>query len=54
MKTVPLGTTPKRVPNVVLGLMRIAKLDDQTVRKLVGTARNAGIDFFDRVAEGAP
>ena len=47
MKKVPLGRTPNRVPNVVLGLMRIAKLDDQTVRKLVGTARDAGIDFFD-------
>lgn len=47
MKTVPLGTTLNRVPNVVLGLMRIAELDDQTVRKLVGTARDAGIDFFD-------
>ena len=47
MKTVPLGTTGNRVPNVVLGLMRIAELDDQTVRKLVGTARDAGIDFFD-------
>jgi predicted oxidoreductase len=47
MRTVPLGTTPERVPNVVLGLMRIADLDDQAVRTLVGAARDAGIDFFD-------
>jgi predicted oxidoreductase len=47
MKTVPLGTTSNRVPNVVLGLMRITELDDQSVRKLVGAARDAGIDFFD-------
>ncbi len=47
MRTVPLGTTDTQVPNVVLGLMRIAELDDDTVRTLVGSARDAGIDFFD-------
>jgi predicted oxidoreductase len=47
MRTVPLGTTDTQVPNVVLGLMRIAELDDDSVRTLVGTARDAGIDFFD-------
>jgi predicted oxidoreductase len=47
MKTVPLGTTQHQVPNLVLGLMRIAELDDETIRELVGTARDAGIDFFD-------
>jgi predicted oxidoreductase len=47
MRTVPLGTTDTQVPTVVLGLMRIADLDDAAVRHLVGTARDAGIDFFD-------
>jgi predicted oxidoreductase len=47
MKLVPLGTTDQQVPNVVLGLMRIAELDDDAIRKLVGAARDAGITFFD-------
>lgn len=33
--------------NVVLGLMRILDLDDEQIRTLVRTARDAGIDFFD-------
>ncbi|WP_402467154.1 aldo/keto reductase [Isoptericola aurantiacus] len=47
MRTVPLGTTGHQVPNVVLGLMRIAQMDDDAVRTLVRTARDAGIDFVD-------
>jgi predicted oxidoreductase len=47
MRAVRLGTTGDLVPNVVLGLMRIAELSDEAVRELVGTARDAGIDFFD-------
>lgn len=47
MRTVPLGPLQQQVPNVVLGLMRINDLDDDAVRTLVGTARDAGIDFFD-------
>lgn len=47
MKLVPLGPTDQQVPNVVLGLMRIAELDDDAIRALVGAARDAGIDFFD-------
>lgn len=47
MKKVPLGTTALTVPNVVLGLMRIADLTDDQVRTLVRTARDAGIDFVD-------
>jgi predicted oxidoreductase len=47
MRTVPLGTTNKPVPNVVLGLMRIAEKTDEEIRELVRTARDAGIDFFD-------
>lgn len=47
MKSVPLGPTGRPVPNVVLGLMRIDGMSDDAVRTLVGTARDAGIDFFD-------
>ncbi len=47
MRTVPLGTTGRQVPNVVLGLMRIQQMDDDAVRELVRTARDAGIDFVD-------
>ncbi|WP_438354427.1 aldo/keto reductase [Microbacterium sp. CJ88] len=47
MRTVPLGTSGLEVPNVVLGLMRIPDMDDDAVRALVTTARDAGIDFFD-------
>lgn len=47
MKKIPLGVTGLDVPNVVLGLMRIADSTDEEVRTLVGAARDAGIDFFD-------
>ncbi|MFE5309455.1 aldo/keto reductase family oxidoreductase [Isoptericola sp. NPDC056605] len=47
MRTVPLGPTGRQVPNVVLGLMRIQQLDDDAVRELVRTGRDAGIDFVD-------
>lgn len=48
MRTVALGTT--QAPNVVLGVMRIADLDDEAVRTLVNTARDAGINFIDHAA----
>ncbi|MGF0114924.1 aldo/keto reductase [Promicromonospora sp. Marseille-Q5078] len=47
MRTVPLGPTGRQVPNVVLGLMRIQQMDDDAVRELVRTGRDAGIDFVD-------
>jgi predicted oxidoreductase len=47
MRNVPLGTSGTTAPNVVLGLMRIADKTDEEIRELVGTARDAGIDFFD-------
>ncbi|WP_154794420.1 aldo/keto reductase [Occultella kanbiaonis] len=47
MKTLTLPGTEIVAPNVVLGLMRIADKTDEEVRELVGTARDAGIDFFD-------
>ncbi len=47
MKTITLGADLV-APNVVLGLMRIAdKMSDEPSAQLVGTARDAGIDFFD-------
>lgn len=45
--TVPLGTTGIRVPNVVLGLMRIESMSDEAVRELVETGLEAGIDMVD-------
>ena len=47
MKTIELNGVDHAAPNVVLGLMRIEDLDDDAVRTLVGSARDAGIDFFD-------
>jgi predicted oxidoreductase len=47
MKTIDLTGIDRPAPNVVLGLMRIQDLDDDAVRTLIGTARDAGIDFFD-------
>ena len=47
MKTSELNGVDHAAPNVVLGLMRIEDLDDDAVRTLVGSARDAGIDFFD-------
>lgn len=45
MKNIALGAA--QVPNVALGLMRIADLSDAAIRELVGTAREVGITFFD-------
>lgn len=47
MKTFTLPGTDIVVPNVVLGLMRIADKTDDEIRELVRVARDAGIDFFD-------
>ena len=47
VKTVPLGSTGKQVPNVVLGLMRIENMNDDEVRELVTAGRDAGIDMVD-------
>ncbi|WP_432493806.1 aldo/keto reductase [Kineococcus gypseus] len=47
MRTVPLGTSGLQVPNVVLGLMRIADMSDEEVRTLWDTAREAGVTFVD-------
>ncbi len=47
MKTFTPPQTTLEASNVILGLMRIAELDDQAIRSLVGAARDAGINFFD-------
>ncbi|WP_442737985.1 aldo/keto reductase [Streptomyces pseudogriseolus] len=47
MKTVPFGPTGTQTPNIVAGMMRIAGSTDDEIRHLYGTAREAGIDFFD-------
>jgi predicted oxidoreductase len=47
MRTIPLGPTGLRAPNVVAGMMRISDKSDDEIRTLVGAARDAGIDFFD-------
>ena len=56
MKTVPLGSGAVQVPNIVLGLMRIAEMDDDAVRALVDAGRAAGTTFLDHadVYGGAP
>ncbi len=47
MKTLVLPGVANPAPSVVLGLMRIPQMSDDAVRTLVGTARDAGVDFFD-------
>lgn len=47
MKTFTPPQTTLTASNVILGLMRIAELDDGAIRTLVGSARDAGINFFD-------
>ncbi|MEV1026470.1 aldo/keto reductase [Streptomyces sp. NPDC050264] len=47
MKTLSFPQTELRASNVVLGLMRIAALDDEAVRGLYHSARDAGINTFD-------
>ncbi|GAA2332917.1 aldo/keto reductase [Streptomyces kunmingensis] len=47
MKTISFPQTELQASNVVLGLMRIAELDDEAVRGLYHSAREAGINTFD-------
>ena len=47
MKTFTPPQTDLQASNVILGMMRIAELDDEAVRGLVATAREAGINYFD-------
>jgi predicted oxidoreductase len=47
MKTFTPPQTTLEASNVILGLMRILELDDEDIRALVGSARDAGINVFD-------
>jgi predicted oxidoreductase len=47
MKTVTPAHTSLNASNVILGLMRIAELDDAAIRSLVGAALDSGINYFD-------
>lgn len=47
MKTVPFGSTNKKMPNIIAGMMRIADLNDAQIRSLFTASREAGINFFD-------
>jgi predicted oxidoreductase len=47
MKTLNFPGTDFQASNIILGLMRIQDLSDDEIRTLVGTARDAGINFFD-------
>jgi predicted oxidoreductase len=56
MKTYAVPNSDLTVPSVVLGLMRIAKMSDADIQKLVGAALDVGITFFDHadVYGGSP
>ena len=47
MKTIPLPQTDLTASSIVLGLMRIETLDDEAIRTLFHTARDAGVTVFD-------
>ena len=47
MKTIPLPQTDLTASSIVLGLMRIEPLDDEAIRTLFHTARDAGVTVFD-------
>jgi predicted oxidoreductase len=47
MKTFTPPQTSLEASRVILGLMRIAELDDKDIQALVGAARDSGINFFD-------
>jgi predicted oxidoreductase len=47
MRTLTPANTTLEASDVILGLMRIDSLDASAIQTLVGTARDAGINFFD-------
>ncbi len=47
MKSFTLPGTDIHASDVILGLMRISSLSNEEIRTLVGSARDAGINFFD-------
>jgi predicted oxidoreductase len=56
MKTYAVPGSDLTVPSVVLGLMRIARMSDADIQRLVGAALDKGITFFDHadVYGGSP
>ena len=47
MKTVPLGSTTLRVPQVAIGCMRLGALAPQELNRLIHASLEAGANFFD-------
>lgn len=47
MQTIALGGSDLTASSVILGLMRIPTMEDAEIRKLVGTALEAGITMID-------
>jgi predicted oxidoreductase len=47
VKSFTLPGTDIHASDVILGLMRISSLSNEEIRTLVGSARDAGINFFD-------
>lgn len=47
MKQIPLGSTRVQMPQVALGCMRISSLELADAERLIETAQECGINFFD-------
>jgi predicted oxidoreductase len=47
MKPIAIPCTDLTVSSIILGLMRIGTMSDEEIRRLVGTALNAGINMID-------
>jgi predicted oxidoreductase len=47
MKMLKIAHTDLNVPEIALGCMRIADMSDADIQRLIGTAMDAGVNFFD-------
>lgn len=47
MKTIPLGSTTVAIPAVALGVMRMAEKSREEAARIVSTAIDSGMTFFD-------
>ncbi len=47
MKQIPLGSTNVLLPQIALGCMRISSLELSDAERLIETAQECGINFFD-------
>jgi predicted oxidoreductase len=56
MKTYKLPHTDLTVSSIILGMMRIASMENGEIQRLVGAARDTGVTFFDHadIYGGAP